>query len=128
MIWTALADLIAGPFLGKALDAWKAKLDKDGAVETNADRLAADLAGREIEARKALALAELGSWFTALPRWTIEMAVAVYVGKVLVVDKVLGLGSTDAIGGAVGAWAEIVMVGMFGTTVATRVVAGLMRR
>jgi len=56
------------------------------------------------------------------------MAVAVFVAKVIVWDKVLGMGSTDALTGSVGSWAEIVMIGMFGTTAVSRVVGGLMRR
>lgn len=124
MWWTTVLNFLSGGIADKVLDGYKAKL-ADG---QNADKLAADLASKEIDSRRQIALAELSSWFTALPRWTIEMVCAVYVAKVVVWDKVLGLGSTDAITGAVGSWVEIVMIGMFGTTAVSRVVGGLMRR
>lgn len=128
MWWTALFDFLSGGLAAKVLDGIRAKIDKDGEVATNADRFAADLAAREIEARRQIAVAELSSWFTALPRIAIEMTVAVYIAKVVVWDKVLALGTTDAIGGAVGGWVDLVIVGMFGTAITGRVVGGLMRR
>lgn len=124
MWWTSLLNFLTGGIADKVLDAYKAKL-ADG---QSTDKLAADLASREIDARRQIALAELSSWFTALPRVTIEMIVAVYLAKVIVWDKVLGLGSTDAITGSVGGWVDIIIVGMFGTTVANRVAGALLRR
>lgn len=124
MWWTALLNFLSGGIADKVLDGYKAKLEQG----TNADKLAADLAAREIEAHHRIAVAELGSWFTALPRVCIEMTVAVYIAKVVVWDKVLGLGSTDAITGSVGEWVNLVIIGMFGTTVASRVVSGLLKR
>jgi hypothetical protein len=122
--WTSILNLLSGGIADKVLDGYKAKLDQG----TNADKLAADLASKEIEARQRIAVAELGSWFTALPRVTIEMTVAVYIAKVIVWDKVFAMGSTDAITGAVGGWVDLVVIGMFGTAITSRVVGGLMKR
>lgn len=124
MWWTSILNWLSGGIADKVLDGYKARLDQG----TNADKLAADLASKEIEARQRIAVAELGSWFTALPRVTIEMTVAVYIAKVIVWDKVFAMGSTDAIAGAVGGWVDLVVIGMFGTAITSRVVGGLLKR
>lgn len=124
MWWTKIIDWISGGLAGKVLDAYRARLD----AGNDRDRMAVDLASREIDAQKALALAELGSRFTALPRWTIEMAFAVYVAKVVIWDKVAALGSTDPLTGDVGTWAGIVFAGMFGSSIASKVVGGFISR
>lgn len=124
MWWTALLNFLSGGIADKVLEVYKAKL-ADG---ENVDKLAADLAAREIEARKQIALAELGSWFTAFPRVVIEMSIATYIAKVIVWDVCLNLGSTDAIRGDVGVWAGIVVTGMFGSSIASKVVSGFVSR
>ncbi len=56
----------------------------------------------EIEARKsadALIMAEQGRWYTAIIRPLLKLPVVVFMWKVIVRDKVLGLGSTDALTG-----------------------------
>ena len=66
--------------------------------------LAAKAIAAEIEARKAadaIILAEQGRWYTALIRPLLALPVIIYLWKVIVWDKVLGLGSTDAIAGDV---------------------------
>ena len=53
----------------------------------------------EIEARKsanAIIIAEQGRWYTAIIRPLLALPVIIYLWKVIVWDKVLGLGSTDA--------------------------------
>jgi hypothetical protein len=78
--------------------------------------MAADLAAKaieaEIEARRsadALILAEQGRWYTAIVRPLIALPVVIYLWKVIVWDKVLGLGSTDAIAGDVATWAGAIV-------------------
>ena len=104
MLWNWLGNLIAGPVLGKAVDAYKAKLDSGN----TSDRIAADLAGRELEVQKREAelqtqyrIAEIGHWYE--PDKIMGYAVAAYVCKLLVWDKMLGLGSTDPLAG----WIEV---------------------
>jgi hypothetical protein len=76
----------------------------------------ADLAAKaieaEIEARKsadALILAEEGRWWTAAVRPLLALPVVIYLWKVIVWDKVLGLGTTDAIAGDVAQWAGAIV-------------------
>lgn len=104
MIWTWLGNLIAGPVLGKALDAYKAKLSSGNTSEN----IAADLAAKEVELQRREAelhtqyrVAELGYWYE--PDKIMGYCVAAYVAKLIVWDKVLGLGSTDPLAG----WIEV---------------------
>jgi len=78
--------------------------------------MAADLAVKaiaaEIEARKsadALIIAEQGRWYTAIIRPLLALPVVVFMWKVIVWDKVLGLGSTDALAGDVAAWSGAIV-------------------
>ena len=107
-----LAQFLTAPIVGGFIDAYKARLAADNA----ADRAAADLAAKaiaaEIEARRsanALIIAEQGRWYTAIIRPLLAAPVIVYLWKVIVWDKVLDLGSTDAIGGDVGVWAGMIV-------------------
>jgi hypothetical protein len=107
-----LAQFLTAPIIGGFIEAYKAKL----AADNTQDRTAADLAARaiaaEIEARKsanAVIIAEQGRWYTAMIRPLLALPVIIYLWKVIVWDKVLGLGATDAIGGDVGVWAGMIV-------------------
>lgn len=120
MVATVLAwlgNLIGGPFARAAVDAYRAKLT----AENTSDRIAADLAARELaveERECALAtqvvIAEQGRWYTALPRPLFALAFIIYAWKVVVWDKVLGLGTTDPLSGDVAQWAMMVLTAYFG--------------
>jgi hypothetical protein len=112
-----LGNLIGGPFIKAALDAYRAKL----ALANSEDQRTAELMKRELDVeRRARELAtqvvtaEQGRWYTALPRPLFALAFIVYVWKVVVWDKVLGLGSTDPLSGDVAQWAMIVLTAYFG--------------
>jgi hypothetical protein len=115
-----LGNLVAGPLLQKALDAYRAKLTADNASE----KIAADLAARELaveqrekEVDAKIVIAEQGRWYTALPRPLFAFAFIIYVWKVVVWDKVLAYwthGVTDPLSGDVGQWAMIVLTAYFG--------------
>jgi hypothetical protein len=112
-----LGNLIGGPFAKAAVDAYRAKLT----AENTSEKIAADLAGRELgveqrerELATQVVIAEQGRWYTALPRPLFAFAFVIYVWKVVVWDKVLGLGSTDALSSDVAQWAMIVLTAYFG--------------
>ena len=112
-----LGNLIGGPFAKAAVDAYRAKLS----AENTSEKIAADLAARElvVESRERelatqAVIAEQGRWYTALPRPLFAFAFVIYVWKVVVWDKVLGLGSTDGLSGDVAQWAMIVLTAYFG--------------
>ena len=110
-------NLIGGPFAKAAVDAYRAKLT----AENTSEKITADLAARElgVEQREAelanqAVLAEQGRWYTALPRPLFAFAFVIYAWKVVVWDKVFGLGTTDPLTGDVAQWAMIVLTAYFG--------------
>ncbi|HET9904977.1 MAG TPA: hypothetical protein VFQ27_14875 [Xanthobacteraceae bacterium] len=112
-MWSWLATLIGGPILKSLIDTYKAKLDAANAHE----RLAAELAAKEIEAEidarrqaNALIIAEQGRWYTAIIRPLLAAPVIIYLWKVIVWDKVLGLGTTDPLTGTVAEWAGLIVM------------------
>lgn len=117
MVLSWLGNLLGGPFAKAAVDAYRAKLS----AENTSEKIAADLAARElaVESREAelatqIVSAEQGRWVTALPRPLFAFAFIIYVWKVVVWDKVLGLGATDPLSGEVSQWAMIVLTAYFG--------------
>ena len=101
-----LGNLFGGPFAKAAVDAYRAKL----AAENTSEKIAADLAARElsVEQRERELAAEMliGEQGAA--------AFIIYVWKVVVGDKVLGLGTTDALSGDMSQWAMAVVTAYFG--------------
>lgn len=95
-----IISFLGGPVVKGLVDAYNAKLKA-----ANADaKIAADLAAAEIAAQTAEAnsitqyrIAELGRWHE--PDKLMGYCVAIYFSKLLVFDKVLGLGSTDPLTG-----------------------------
>ncbi len=105
-----LGGLLGGPFAKAAVDAYKAKLQSG----TDRDKLAADLATRELDVQQAeiaaqtqLRIAQIGKWYE--PEHLFGYVLVFYVGKVLIFDAALHLGSTDAVRGSVGTWAGWIM-------------------
>ncbi len=126
-----LGNLLGGPFAKAALDAYRAKLTAGNTSE----RIAAELAARELsveqrerELTTQVVLAEQGRWYTALPRPLFAFAFVIYVWKVVVWDKVLGLGTTTALPDDVGQWAMIVLTAYFGGRSIEKVARILNRR
>ena len=127
-----LASLLSGPIVGAVIDGYKAKL----AAGNDKDRIAADLAAREldvqraeIEAQNALRIAQTGKWYE--PEKLRGYAVAVYVAKLLVYDKVLGLGSTDPLGGWIETTANLIVGFYFakrGAESVAKIVSGALKR
>ncbi len=112
-----LASFLSGPIVNGLIGAYKAKLEAGNTSE----RIAAGLAARELaveqrerEVAAQVIIAEQGRWYTALPRPLFAAAFIIYVWKVVVWDKVFGLGSTDALSGDVAQWAMIVLTAYFG--------------
>ncbi len=112
-----LGNLLGGPFAKAALDAYRARL----AAGNTSERITAELASRELEVEQRerelatqLVISEQGRWYTALPRPLFAFAFVVYAWKVVVWDKVLGLGATAALPDEMGQWAMIVLTAYFG--------------
>jgi len=114
-MWMAILSFLGGPVIKGLIDAYQAKL-KAGNVES---KIAADLAASEIAAQTAeaqaqtqLKIAEIGHPWE--PEKLAFYIVLIFFAKCVIWDKVLGLGTTDALGGDVSTWAGMVMGFYFG--------------
>lgn len=113
-MWMTILSFIGGPIIKGLIDAYQAKL-KAGNVES---KIAADLAAGEIAAQTAetqsqtqYRIAEIGHWYE--PDKIMGYCVAVYFGKLLVWDKVMGLGTTDPLAGFAATTANLIVAFYF---------------
>jgi hypothetical protein len=109
MLMTILS-FLGGPVVKALIEAYQAKL-KAGNTDS---KIAADLAASEIAAQtteiNAIAkyrIAEIGHWYE--PDKLMGYFVAIYFGKLLIYDKVLGLGTTDPLAGFASVTANLVV-------------------
>jgi hypothetical protein len=116
-MWSWLARFLGGPIVSGLINAYKAKL----AAANTQDRLAVDLAVKEIEAEiearkqaSAIIIAEQGRWYTAIIRPVLALPVIIYFWKAIVWDKVLGLGSTDPLTGMIAEWSGLILTAYVG--------------
>ena len=109
-MWMTIISFLGGPVVKALIDAYSAKLKAE-----NLDaKIAADLAGNEIASQTAetralmqYRIAELGHWYE--PDKLIGYCVTIYFAKLLVWDKVLGFGTTDALAGFAAITANLVV-------------------
>lgn len=116
-MWNFVASLIGGPIVNGLIDAYKARL----AAGNDSDRMAADLAAKELELERRsrelnaqIIVTEQGRWWTAAPRSLVQWSCAGFIVKCIVYDNMLGLGTTDPLGGQVGEAFTAVIVMWFG--------------
>jgi len=109
-MWMTIISFLGGPVVKALIDAYSAKLKAEN-VDT---RIAADLAASEIASQTAetkavmqYRTAEIGHWWE--PDKLMGYCVALYFAKLLVFDKVLGLGSTDPLAGFAAVTANLVV-------------------
>lgn len=97
---------------GHLKDAYVAKKQ----AESDEQRLEADLRIRQLEAQQNVLIAEQGNWKTRWIRPVIAFPFVAYLWKVVLWDKVFGLGATDPLSAQL---SEIMMV-MIGAYFLTR--------
>lgn len=109
-MWMTIISFLGGPVVKALIDAYGAKLKAEN-VDT---KIAADLAAGEIASQTAeikavmqYRIAEIGHWYE--PDKLMGYCVAIYFAKLLVWDKVLGIGSTDALAGFAAITANLVV-------------------
>lgn len=127
-----LASFLSAPIVNGVIDGYKAKL----AAGNDKDRIAVDLAARElevqrveIEAQNTLRIAQIGKWYE--PEKLFAYIIVIYFAKVIIWDKVFGWGTTDPINGMVAEWAMMVMMFYFGkrgVENVAKIVAGAVRK
>ena len=115
MIWQAIMGFIGGPVIKGLIGAYQAKL----AAGNTSEKIASDTAAgemavqtAEIKAQNEYKIASLGHWYE--PDKIMGYAVAVYFAKLLVYDKVLGLGRTDSLAGFAETTANLIVCFYFG--------------
>ena len=119
-----LLSFLSGPLLSSLVNAYKAKLEaantRDGkAVELAVAEIQAEIAARS--AAKEIIIAEQGRWFTAIIRPLFALPFVIFAWKVVVVDKVLKLGTTDAIDPNMWSVFLAVIASYFGLTAIDRI-------
>ncbi|WP_298243721.1 hypothetical protein [uncultured Bradyrhizobium sp.] len=109
-MWMTIISFLGGPVVKALIEAYSAKLK----AENVDSKIAADLAAREIASQTAetnavmqYRIAEIGHWYE--PDKLMGYCVTLYFAKLLVWDKVLGLGSTDALAGFAAITANLVV-------------------
>jgi hypothetical protein len=97
-MWTWLASFLSGPLINGLISAYKARL---ASINTQ-DALALTLLQKEVDADIAaraeatkLLIAEQGHWYTAIIRPLFALPFVIYAWKIVVWDKVLGIGVTE---------------------------------
>jgi len=112
-----IAHKLGGQIVGGLIEAYRSKLQ----ASNDRDRIAADLAAKEIEAEiearkqaSAIIIAEQGRWYTAIIRPLLALPIIIYLWKVIVWDKVLGLGSTDPLAGMIADWSGLILTAYVG--------------
>lgn len=117
-MWTAILSFLGGPIVNAAIKAYTAKL----AAGNTSEKIASDIAvrelqvqQREVEVQGEYKRALIGHWYE--PTNLLGYIMVIYVGKVVVFDKVLASltgGTTDSIEGAVGEWAGAIIMFLVG--------------
>jgi hypothetical protein len=109
-MWMTIISFLGGPVIKAMIDAYQAKLK----AETTDAKTAANLAGQEIAAQTAetnavmqYRIAEIGHWYE--PDKLLGYCVVAYFAKLLVWDKVLGLGTTDSLQGFAAITANLIV-------------------
>lgn len=111
-----LLSFFGGPVITGLIDGYKAKL----AAQNTKGRLAADLAMKEIEAEidarkeaRKIIIAEQGWWVTAVVRPLFAIPLIIFWWKIIIWDKLLGWGATDALTGHTEQWAMVIIGAYF---------------
>jgi hypothetical protein len=109
-----LAGFVTGPVFDDLLKGYQARL----AAGNTSESIAADLAAkelvvqnRELELQAQLRIAEIGHPFE--PDRLMGYCVAVYFFKLLIWDKVLGLGTTDGLAGFASTTSNLIVASYF---------------
>ena len=117
-MWLALAKwlvgFVTGPVFDDLLKGYQARLAAGNTSESIAAELAAkELAvqQRELELQTQLRLAEIGHPFE--PDRLMGYCVAAYFFKLLIWDKVFGLGTTDGLAGFASTTANLIVMSYF---------------
>jgi hypothetical protein len=119
-----LLSFLSGPLLSKLVDAYKVRLEAAGkqdvlAVDLAKSEILADIAARS--AAKEIIIAEQGHWYTAIIRPLFALPFVIFIWKIVVWDKVLGWGVTDAIDSSMKEVLQTIIISYFGLAGVSRI-------
>ncbi len=119
-----ILSFLGGPVINGAIAACRERL----AATNTQDHMALDLLQAEIQAEIAaraeankLIIAEQGHWYTAMIRPLFALPFIIFAFKIIVFDKVLHLGVTDALDPKMWGVFQTIVVSYFGATAIERV-------
>jgi hypothetical protein len=95
-MWSLILSFLGGPFINGLLNAYGVYLKSQNTAESIAANLAARelaLQAQEIQYQTQYRIAELGYWYE--PDKLMGYMVALLLGKIILWDTVLGLGTTN---------------------------------
>lgn len=124
-MWSWLGSFLAGPLINGLLSAYRERLKS---INTQ-DQMALTLLQKEVDADIAarseatkLLIAEQGHWYTAIIRPLFAVPFIIYAWKIIVWDKVLGIGVTEH-GIDANFWNvfQVIIISYFGATAIERV-------
>jgi hypothetical protein len=119
-----ILSFIGGPVINGLISAYRERL----AATNTQDHMALDLLQKEVDAEIAarseatkLLIAEQGNWLTRCIRPLFALPFIIFAFKVVVYDKVLGLGVTDALDPRMWGVFQTIVISYFGATATERV-------
>ena len=119
-----ILSFVGGPVINGLIAAYRERL----AATNTQDHMALDLLQAEIQAEIAaraeankLIIAEQGHWYTAMIRPLFALPFIIFAFKIIVFDKVLHLGVTDALDPKMWGVFQTIVVSYFGATAIERV-------
>lgn len=123
-MWSMIFSFIGGPVIQGLLNAYQARLKSINTEDAQAlallqKEIDADIAARS-EATKLL-IAEQGNWVTRCIRPLFALPFIIFSFKVVVWDKVLGLGITDKLDPNLWGVFQTIIISYFGATAVERV-------
>lgn len=123
----AFLAFIGGPVINGAISAYRERLKYVDQKDEHALELARADMMAQIEARKALVVA-LKYPLVQTMQFLMAFPYACFIAKVIIWDKLLKLGTTDPIGGAVGVWGAMVVGFYFGAPLASPLIDAVTKR
>ncbi|GGF56838.1 hypothetical protein GCM10007301_15670 [Azorhizobium oxalatiphilum] len=128
---TTILSWLSGGLVDRVLDTLNKRVDAQTEQEKLRTQITVEAIKAEVASRQSdrdVLVAEQGRWYTAMVRPLLAAPVIIFLWKVIVWDKVLGLGTTDALNGTVADWAGAIVTTYVGGRSVEKVAALLTRK
>lgn len=113
MFWTAIIPAVAKWLPTGILQPILSYLEKKADSKTERTRLYLNEIIETRKVKRDILVAEQANWWTSMIRPLMAAPIIIYMWKVVVWDKVLGLGVTDPLTGSIGEWAGAIVAAYF---------------